>query len=196
MKPKLALFDFDGTITSTDTLWAFLKFLSGPSFYLKAATTLPFLIGLKAGLVPADVAKQKVLWKFFKGYTIEELSVAAKVFATTRLQNLIRPKALERIKEFKAEGIQVTVVTASLELWVKPWCDLHQLDCIGTRMIFENGLFTGKYELPNCNGPEKVLRIKAIMNPNDYYIIGFGDSKGDLPMLELAQEKHFKPFRV
>ena len=67
-------------------------------------------------------------------------------------------------------------------------------DLISTELKVENGKLTGKF-LPNCNGYEKVKRIKEKYNLSEYKEIHvFGNSKGDLPMLELGTHKYYKFF--
>ena len=57
----LAVFDLDGTLTRGDTLFAFLRFVTGVGdFVLRLPRALPALVGLVLGLVPNDRAKGAV----------------------------------------------------------------------------------------------------------------------------------------
>src|SRR5882724_3534751 len=63
----LALFDFDGTITSKDTLLEFIVYVKGrPLFYIGMFLLMPFLILYKLKVIHGESAKEKVLSFFFK----------------------------------------------------------------------------------------------------------------------------------
>ena len=66
MNGRIAFFDFDGTITTKDTLLEFIKFYKGKyQFYLGFLVYSPFLVAYKLKIIPNYVAKQKVLQYFF-----------------------------------------------------------------------------------------------------------------------------------
>ena len=50
---RIAVFDFDGTVTTKDTLLEFIKFVRGPvSFYAGFLRYAPQLLAYKLGLYP------------------------------------------------------------------------------------------------------------------------------------------------
>ena len=64
----IAFFDFDGTITDTDTLWQIIRFQKGNgAMYRGVLQLLPGLLQLKLKLIPAQEMKEKVLRHFFAG---------------------------------------------------------------------------------------------------------------------------------
>ncbi len=196
-KPALALFDFDGTITTRDTLFEFILYCKGRSrFFSGFAFLSPVLVLFKAGIISNSRAKQIVLSHFFKGVSIEKFNNDCLAFANERVPSLIRPKALEEIRQHKANGHTVIIVSASPENWVRPWAESLQVECIATRMEVADGKITGMFEGMNCHGEEKVLRIKKHLDPQEYTLIyTYGDTKGDRPMLALGTHSHYKPFR-
>ncbi|RYE16908.1 MAG: HAD-IB family hydrolase, partial [Sphingobacteriales bacterium] len=96
----------------------------------------------------------------------------------------------------KQNGTKVVVVSASAENWVKPFCEEHQLICMGTKLeVDANGLLTGKLTGVNCNAAEKVNRIKCEFDPADFEnIYAYGDSNGDKEMLAIATHPHYRFF--
>ena len=59
---KLALFDFDGTLTREDTMFAFVKFAKGSSQLFWSFVVLgPMLFLYKIGRYPAEKAKKRFL---------------------------------------------------------------------------------------------------------------------------------------
>ena len=96
-------------------------------------------------------------------------------------------------------------MSASIDNWVRPFFDqqgIVGLEVIGTEVETHHGLLTGRFSTPNCYGEEKVRRIsqaltitkgeaKPVVVPFDrthYYIVAYGDSRGDKQMLAFADE--------
>lgn len=194
---KLVLFDFDGTLTTRDTLIEFVKFYRGTAKYLWGMLLLsPMLALLKLKVIPNWKAKQFFLANFFKGERLQDFDARCIDFSTQVLPHLIRPKALEAIQEYQKQNTTMVVVSASAENWIKPWCDKHGIRCLATRLEVKDGLLTGNIKGRNCHGDEKVCRIKETFDTADYdEILAFGDSSGDKEMLALAHRSHYKPFR-
>lgn len=195
---KLALFDFDGTITSRDTLFLFLRYIKGDFFFFRHMTLLlPIFLLYFLRIITNEQAKTIVLRKFLKGLPIEVVSQKAEAFVVNKLPGFIRMGALQNINDLIRQEAQVVIVTASAEFWVKPWCDQLGILCIGTKLEVCNGKLTGRLVGKNCYGIEKVNRIKGMINLESFKtIMAYGDSKGDLPMLSLAHDKFYKPFRT
>ena len=69
----IAFFDFDGTITTKDTLLEFIKFTKGtPSFLTGFLLNSPYLVAYKLNLIPNQRAKEKVMQYFFKNTPLDE----------------------------------------------------------------------------------------------------------------------------
>ena len=194
---KIALFDFDGTITTDDSLLKFIRFVVGDRRFLLGLVVLsPMLVLYKLKLIPNYKAKQKMLSWFFKGMSKEAFLKVANEYSLVHIDKILRPKAIEKINWHKNQGHKVVVVSASIEFWLRPWCEKNGLELIATKLEIKDDIVTGKLLSKNCYGVEKVNRIKEIYNLKDFeYIYSYGDSSGDKQMLELAHEKFYKPFR-
>ena len=194
---KLALFDFDGTITKDDSLLKFIRFVVGDGRFIFGLVVLsPILVAYKLKLIPNYKAKQKMLSWFFKGMSKEAFLKVANEYSLVHIDKILRPKAIEKINWHKNQGHKVVVVSASIEFWLRPWCEKNGLELIATKLEIKDDIVTGKLLSKNCYGVEKVNRIKEIYNLKDFeYIYSYGDSSGDKQMLELAHEKFYKPFR-
>lgn len=196
---KLALFDFDGTITTKDTMAALAQYQEGKTAYLLALARLsPVLIQYKLKLIPNTKAKTSFLTYFFGGLQEEQFNRLCQSFANEIIPGLIRPGALKKIEALKKANYRVTVVSASAENWVKPWTEKYSLDLLASTLEVQNNLITGKLVGENCYGEEKVRRLKNYLDINQYEEIqAYGDTSGDLPMLKMASENFsfYKPFR-
>ncbi len=193
----LALFDFDGTITKDDSLLKFIRFVVGDGRFVFGLVVLsPILVAYKLKLIPNYKAKQKMLSWFFKGMSKKAFFKVANEYSLVHIDKILRPKAMEKISWHKAQGHKVVIVSASIDCWLRPWCEKNGLELIATKLEIKDDIVTGKLLSKNCYGVEKVNRIKEIYNLKDFeYIYSYGDSSGDKQMLELAHEKFYKPFR-
>lgn len=197
MKKKIAFFDFDGTITTKDSFVEFLKFTQGTSkFYLGFLRNAFYLIAYKLKIIPNQKAKEKVLEFFFRNTPASEFDQLCKKFSEKVLPALIRPKAIAEIKSLQQKGFTVVIVSASPENWIRPWAEMMGTTLIATCLETKNGLITGKLNGKNCRGEEKVRRIQELHQIHEYdEIYAYGDTSGDLPMMKLATQSFYKPFR-
>jgi HAD superfamily hydrolase (TIGR01490 family) len=197
MSERIAFFDFDGTITTKDTMLEFIRYYRGTlGFYTGLLVNAPFIFAYKTGLVKKIIAKQKFLGFYFKGETLEDFEAKCKSFSRDVLPSLIRPKALEEIRKLKAAGVKVVIVSASAENWIRYWALENNLDLMGTRLSVAEDKISGTFDGENCYGNEKVCRIKEQYDLSNYSeIFAYGDSAGDREMLALATHRFYKPFR-
>ncbi len=156
----------------------------------------PILVLHLLKLIPNWRAKEFVLTWFFKNIKINDFNKMGYKFANEVIPSLVRQEAIITISKYKKSGEEITIVSASAENWVGPWCKTIGLKCIATQLEVIEGKLTGKILGRNCYGEEKVDRLRKEYNIKDYStIIAYGDSSGDTQMLALAEEKHYKPFR-
>ncbi|MBS1737529.1 MAG: haloacid dehalogenase-like hydrolase [Bacteroidetes bacterium] len=197
MKKAIAFFDFDGTITTKDTLLEIVKYCKGSTgLYAGLLKLSPWLAAMKLKLTSNQFVKEKFLTLFFKDTPVALFQQKCDVFAETIIPQLIRPAAIKKINEFKENNIPVVIVSASPENWIAPWCRKKNLQFIATLLEVKDGHITGNIQGANCYGTEKVKRISASFDLSVYEeIFCFGDTKGDKPMLALATSAYYKPFR-
>ncbi|MEZ4238100.1 MAG: HAD-IB family hydrolase [Myxococcota bacterium] len=193
---RLALFDLDGTITSRDTMFAFVRHACGPvRLGLGLVWLSPLLVAHKLGLVPAQLAKEQLLRHFFGGHTRERLEALGRSFVA-QIDASTRPEARTRLDWHREQGHDIVVVSASLDLWLAAWAAHHGLRLLCTGAAFDGDTFTGALSTPNCTGPCKEERIREALDLGAYeFVYGYGDSAGDAEMLALADEVWFRPFR-
>lgn len=197
MKKRIAFFDFDGTVTTRDTLLEIIKFYRGNfRFYLGFIINAPFILAYKAGIISNQAAKEKVLTYFFGGIPENTFQQHCDEFSGSCIPLLVRPKALHEMEKLRAAGAEIVIVSASAENWIAAWCRRNEYGFIATTMQVRDGRLTGKIEGHNCHGLEKVNRINAAFDLSGYdEIYCYGDTKGDRPMLGLATFSFYKPFR-
>jgi len=193
---NLALFDFDGTLTSKDSLPDFIQFAVGkPTYYFGLSRLSPVLLGYLFGFITNDIAKQKLVARYFKGWSFDRFQQVANDYSLSEIDKIVRPQAIEKLKWHEQQGDRVIIVSASMEDWLKPWCDNRGIELLATRLVTENGFLSGEFATPNCHGQEKVNRITALLNLSEYdRVFAYGDSSGDTEMLAIADESYYQKF--
>ena len=195
-KPVVAAFDFDGTLTRHDTMFPFLLHTVGWSKFIRHVTMLlPTLTGYGLGTIRNDIAKERVFVRFLSGMDIGALKDKGAQFAEKKLPGLLRPEAMQRLAWHKQQGHHCVVISASLELYVKPWAQQAGFDgVIATHLeMLDDGHTTGKLSGKNCFGPEKVRRLEELLGSKSAYTLyAYGDSRGDRELLSAADFAYYR----
>jgi phosphatidylglycerophosphatase C len=197
-KPVVAAFDFDGTLTRRDTLFPFLLYVAGPvKFSCKIVLLLVTLAGYALGLIRNDKAKIKVLTRFLANMEMNTLQQQALQFAEQKLPSLLRSEAMQRLAWHRQQGHRCVVVSASLEIYLRPWASTAGFDDIlGSRLeTLADGRTTGNLLGENCFGAEKMRRLGTLLGSRDgYTLYAYGDSRGDKELLSAADYPFYKKF--
>lgn len=192
---KLYCFDFDGTLTYKDTMFMYLKFYDPTKFRLQFLKHVPLFVLLKLRLAETEKVKKSFIGSILKGQTQEKIEKKSRQFFEAHYPKVVRENALDFIKNIDHENTQSLLVTASLDIWAKPFADAFNMKLLATQAEFKNGVFTGNFIGRNCNGNEKLARIQTEIRDKKYdKIIAFGDTSGDKPMLKWANEGHYQFF--
>ncbi|MEN9919636.1 MAG: hypothetical protein RL662_2072 [Bacteroidota bacterium] len=188
-KTIIAAFDFDGTITTKDTLFDFIAFYHGKTRLILGLCILsPILVAHKVGFVKNYIAKQILFSYFFKNKLIHEFDSIGEKYAH-RVDCICRTSTLSRLKEHQNNGDTVIIISASITNWIKPWAKEKGIEAVlGTEIEVDlEGKITGKFRSNNCYGQEKVNRLLEIFPKRTQYILyAYGDSRGDKELLALA----------
>ena len=191
---NLALFDFDGTVTTSDTFTPFIRYAVDSKRMIVGRIVLaPLIIAHKFGLIHASPLRSWIVRIGFYGTRESEVRNLGLKYSRERLPELIRPKALERIRWHKERGDRIAIVSASLDIYLSDWCQQIGVDLICTEIEVCNGVVTGRYFQGDCSGIEKARRIREKYKLKEYEIIyAYGDTKEDEKMLELANKRYFR----
>ena len=186
---QLFAFDFDGTLTTRDTLIAFIRYACGtPRFLLGFLLHAPLLVLMKLRLYSNGKAKQRLFAWFFRGMPIETFDALCQSFASTH-RHLLRLETVRLLQQALSEGSEVLVVSASIDNWVQPF--FPAVTVLGTQIEVIDGRLSGRFLTPNCYGQEKVRRILALHpDRSAYRLTAYGDSRGDRELLAFADEAH------
>jgi phosphatidylglycerophosphatase C len=191
---NLALFDFDGTITRTDTFTAFLRYAVRRQRQLAAWLLLSPLLGAyKTGLVSGRTTRPIAARFGFAGEPAERVRELGRRYAQDVLPRVVRRRARDRIAWHKQHGDTVVVVSASLDVYLHPWCEAMEVEVICTELEMRAGRFTGRYVGGDCSGSEKLGRVQRRYDVDRYPVVyAYGDTDEDRQLLSLASERYFR----
>ena len=192
---SIAFFDFDGTITSKESFSRFILFTQSKTRLISYfILLLPKILLYYLKIISDETLKQKVLFYFFKGYSIKQIEKWSHVFQKN-IHKWTKKESVLRINWHLKKGHKVCVVSASPDFYLEQWCKNLNIDLICTEVKYESNTCNGHFKFPNCKGEEKVRRINLKYDLDQYETIyAYGDSKADKPMLSLAHYQYYRYF--
>ena len=192
---SLALFDFDGTLTTRDTFLDFHRFFWGKKCFSALASAA--IKGCLSLNFDRHFLKETFLTLMWKDVPLEKYLAGARRYAENQVEGLLLPLALSVFRRHVERNHEVYIVTASMKDWIEPWASKYGVPVVGTELEVINGILTGRLNGMNCRGAEKTRRIAEIVDMEDYdKIYAYGNSSGDREMLLLAHEKVYNWNRV
>ena len=193
---ELALFDFDGTISSKDSTKIFYQSLYTNRLiflFKNIFLCMPEFIAHKLGYKDYTFLKRKRLQIHVGKLSENNFKRHLFNFHHKLLPSIIKQSALERIDWHKVQGHEIWIVSASFDFLLSEWCEKLNIGLI-TNITFKD---KDKYifEGVDCNFDAKVYQINNKINLTNYKrIYAYGDSDGDKAMLALANEPYFNYF--
>lgn len=197
-KEIIAIFDFDGTITTRDSYLDFFVWSFGwERVGIALFRSIHLILFYRLGFIKNDIPKKKLLKYFLGGVSRMDYLNLVHDFVSNRLDSLIRKEAVERIAWHKAMGHEVIINSASLVDWIEPWAATQKIErVIATRVKCDQDFLSGDFDCRCPYGEEKVRRLLELgINRESYYLYVYGDSRGDKELIAFGDLSEFKPFR-
>ncbi|NUP36627.1 MAG: HAD family hydrolase [Streptomyces sp.] len=192
-----AFFDLDKTVIAKSSTLTFSKsFYQGGLINRRAVlrTAYAQFVFLAGGADHEQMERMReYLSALCRGWNVEQVR---EIIAET-LHDLIDPiiydEAASLIEEHHTAGRDVVIVSTSGAEVVEPIGELLGADrVVATRMVVENGVFTGEVEY-YAYGPTKAEAIAELAESEGYDLsrcYAYSDSATDLPMLESVGHPH------
>jgi phosphatidylglycerophosphatase C len=186
-------FDFDGTLTRTDSVIPFIRSVAGtPQFafgmLIRGLRVVPALLRRDRDHVRAIATEVA-----FNGVHADVIGRRADELARTIVDSGLRPDTVARLRWHVAEGHRVVIVSASYEQYVQSVAaQLGAHGVVATRLEVDGaGVCSGRLLGANCRGAEKVRRLEQWLAESgtrraDVVLWAYGDSAGDRELLASA----------
>lgn len=191
MRPA-ALFDVDGTLITTTSLFSFLRFwfaaLGRPDGdYQRFRATL-------AAMTAAGVPRRQTNRSYFRAYAGHRVTEVAehgrRWFAEEQSRGgLFHDQVLTRLREHRGDGSLIVLVSGSFPACLDPIRDWIQPDVlICSRPAIRDGVYTGEIEEPMI-GDAKARAVRRLAAERGLDLArshAYGDHASDLPILRCA----------
>ena len=191
--PDLALFDFDGTLTTRETFPDFMRYaVARPRLLAGGVLLAPVVFGYRRGWVAGNPTRASIVQVGLRGVDAVRLRTQGETFARDVLPGVLRPDAMARLQWHRERGDRIVVVSGGLDVYLAPWCATQGVELACSVLAERGGCITG-YAGPQCVGKEKVRRILALCDPQAYAAIhAYGDTHEDEAMLAMAHHRTYR----
>ena len=189
LRPVVAAFDVDGTLTTRDCVTPFLRRAAGR----RLVTTLlrhPGALVAAAAHRDRDRLK-KLACSALRGVDGPAIDGLGEAFAQEIASRWLRDDTAARLRRHRELGHTVILASASLDAYLGPLGTLLEVDDVVCTRLERgpDGRLTGRLVGANCRGSEKARRVRDWLGSAglaDAVLWAYGDSPGDRPLLERA----------
>lgn len=181
---EIAVFDFDGTLYSRDSLLDFCRYYyqKKPLRIWRFFLQLLAFIGWKLGRFNTSEFKHRFL-TFLSNDSEQEIQRMAEDF--WKYPRIYNPHVVECLRRCKAANYYTVVASASPVLFILPACRILGIDeVLGTELTFGKGGYSLE---KNCRGEEKLRRITTRF-PSATIREAYSDNRDDLTLLQSAEK--------
>ncbi len=190
---KLHAFDFDKTITLSDTILPVCKYLckyykSNYKFFLIQLSYLFF----RVKLIDSKSFKENIIKLLFKGKNVTEVESQVADFFISNKSELFNPEVLKILADEKMLGNKVIIISSNLDLFINPVKSILNIDGVfATKVKTTDKIIQDSIEGENCSGIEKAKVLKSYAaNFKFDEIISYGDSSGDFEMFRVSDKSY------
>ena len=193
MDHDLALFDFDGTLTTRETFPDFMRYVvSRPRLLAGGVLLAPVVFGYRRGWVAGNPTRASIVQVGLRGVNAARLRMQGEAFARDVLPGVLRSEAMARLQRHRERGDRIVVVSGGLDVYLAPWCATQGVELLCSVLAERGGRITG-YAGAQCVGEEKVRRVRALCDPQAYAAVhAYGDTHEDLAMLAMAHHRTYR----
>ncbi len=197
-RQRVAAFDVDGTLTTSDCVVPFLRRTAGTPTLVVRMLGSPVELARATLRRDRDALKAASAAAAFRGLALEVVEADAVHFARDVHQHRLRHDVVDSLHAHLDAGDTVVLVSASFEVYLRPLAELLGAhDVLAVRLeVDEHGILTGRLDGANCRGAEKVVRLHEWLDRRAggraaVHLTAYGDSRGDRELLADADEAHW-----
>ena len=201
-KTNIAIFDFCGTMVPFQSADEFIRFstfdYANRAKAKKTDSIIAFLrkirfLSLYNKLFKESLEK-KIIAKRIKGMSVVEATSLAKRFVEKKIKPSFIKETLTILNDCKKNNYYIVFVSAAYDIYLSILAAELGFDfVIATKLDSKNGVMTGRFK-NDCVGLRKKKMIMRHLNQrfgegNYDIVLSIGDSKTDIPVLDLALKK-------
>ncbi len=178
-----AVFDFDHTLITHDSLPRFLKYHAGPMVFY-GAVVMALLLSFFAHDRKTSL-KRSLCFMLLRHATRASVAPAVqRLQQSLTWHNWVR----ERLYWHRQQGHKILIATGALELYMHDLLqDVPYDGLIGVTLAEKDGTFTGALSSPNTVREAKAEAVQAFLQQHQGRAIwGYGNWRDDMPMLALC----------
>ena len=197
-RTRVAAFDVDGTLTTTDCVVAFLRRTVGTPTLVRRMLGSPLSLARAGVRRDRDALKAASATATFRGLSLAAVEADAAVFAREVYDRRLRSDVVESLRRHVDAGDTVVLVSASFEVYLRPLAELLGAhDVLAVRLeVDDDRRLTGGLDGANCRGREKIVRLHDWLDLNaggrsGVHLTAYGDSHGDRELLADADVAHW-----
>jgi len=195
MAAKLAFYDLDGTLVSSNVVSQYLWFARNHPQAHAGWRYARALVRAPQWLVLEKHSRRRFNEVFFREYAglrREWMSANAPRMHDAVLRPATFPGARELVERDRRDGFRTILLTGSLDFAIQPLIEQFGFgEAVTNRLRFSAGVATGDLIEPIIAGPEKVAAIRSLCAHHcvDSAVCrAYSDSMSDVPMLEAVGE--------
>lgn len=198
MPKVIAVFDYDGTLTTSESFKQFLSLLSSPAvfYYRLIEGVLRFFYGRWRGV--ASAAPDPSLRTFVKHHLIKSILAGRRADSLTpAVKNLHAMRqwnhpVYEKLLYHHVRGDHIVIATGGLDLYIYELLSHvphHAVIC--TEVAVVDGVVTDSMPRGNCTHTRKAERLRQYMAEHGPFddSFGYGNAPHDLEMLKLLNHQ-------
>ena len=199
---KVCIFDFCGTFVNFQTADEYIKWATSFEPYInKYCKKNRFanrcrklkIEGLCRRLFNVSINK-RIIASSIKGMGVQMADEMAESFIKNRLVPSLLPETINLLNEYKRQGCFILLVSAAYDVYLSKIQKELKFDAfVSTSLLHNDITLLGKIS-KDCVGKTKVKKALEYLNKkfgigNYDIVFSIGDSKTDIPILNLAKRK-------
>lgn len=187
----VAFYDVDGTLVDCNIVQAYLYYALRSARVGERLTRLLDLAARAPRLLATELLDRRALnenlFAAYAGLSQDRLETLAEGLYTEVIRPRIYPGARDLLERNREAGLEPVLVTGSPDFVIRPLARDWRIEHVAAnRLVFHQGVATGRLRPPVLAGPEKAAWMRQFAARHGISLgasSAYADSFADLPML-------------
>jgi HAD superfamily hydrolase (TIGR01490 family) len=186
-----AFFDVDGTLLARNSGPLYMKFLRrrGEIRRRDVVRTFYFYLRYRLNLLDIDRALERSS-EWIRGRSEADIALHCREWYREMVRCYLQPEMVRRVRVHREQGHLVAILSSTTNYLAEPLAEELGIEhLLVSRLVVEDGRFTGEAHRPICFGDGKLYwarRFAAEHQVNFAESFFYTDSVTDVPMLEIV----------